>query len=69
MLSCVQSRVSKQQWVMSECLHRVTNDYNAMSDLLKYGLIRTSFGQVMPDLSIDPSDPHVVEEVLRGIER
>ena len=54
---------------MSECLHRVTDDYNAMSDLLKYGLIRTSLGQVIPDLSIDPSDPHVVEEVLRGIER
>ncbi|XP_065910966.1 NBAS subunit of NRZ tethering complex-like isoform X2 [Dysidea avara] len=40
------SRVSKQQWVMSECLRRVTNNYEAMIDLLKYGLIRTSIEKV-----------------------
>lgn len=50
---------------MSECLHRVTNDYNAMSDLLKYGLIRTSVG-VVTGLSDELT---TVEEVLRGIER
>lgn len=54
---------------MSVCLHRVTDDYNAMSELLNYGLIRTSFSQVIPDLSIDPSDYDLVEEVLRGTKR
>ena len=65
----MQSRVSKQQWVMSECLYRVTDDYNAMNDLLKYGLIRTAISQVITDLSIEQYDDHVVEDVLRGIER
>ena len=40
-----------------------------MSELLNYGLIRTSFSQVIPDLSIDPSDYDLVEEVLRGTKR
>lgn len=54
---------------MSECLHRVTDDYNAMNDLLKYGLIRTSISQVVANLSVELTDSHLVEEVLRGIER
>ena len=54
---------------MSECLHRVTDDYNAMNDLLKYGLIRTGISEVVTDLSIEVTDIHLVEEVLRGIER
>jgi len=54
---------------MLECLHRVTDDYNAMRDLLQYGLIRTSIGHVMTGLSDELSTPHLVEEALRGIER
>lgn len=54
---------------MSECLHRVTDDYNAMNDLLNYGLIRTSISKVVTDLSVEVTDTHLVEEVLRGIER
>ena len=54
---------------MSECLHRVTDDYNAMNDLLKYGLIRTSINELVTDLSVEVTDGHLVEEVLRGIER
>lgn len=65
----VQSRVTKQQWVMSECLYRVTDDYNAMNDLLKYGLIRTNISQVVPDLSTEMTGTQLMEEVLRGIER
>jgi len=54
---------------MSQCLHCVTDDYNAMNDLLKYGLIRTSISKVINDLSIEVTDTHLVEEVLKGIER
>ena len=54
---------------MSECLHRVTDDFDAMTDLLKYGLIRTSIDRVMTGLSVETTDLHLVEEVLRGTER
>lgn len=51
---------------MSECLHRVTDDYNGMNDLLKYGLIRTGISQVV---STEITSNHLIEEVFRGIER
>ena len=55
--------------MISQCLNCVTDDYNAMTDLLKYGLIRTSISEVISDLSIEITDIHLVEEVLKGIER
>ena len=50
---------------LGECLHCVTDNYNAMSDLLKYGLIRISVSEVVTDLSIKLTDPNLVESVER----
>ena len=38
-----QSKVTKQQWVLQECLGRVPEEYVAARELLQYGLVRTSF--------------------------
>jgi len=50
---------------MSECLHRVTDNYEAMADLLKYGLIRTSIDKVA-ELASEETGVILTEELLRS---
>ena len=50
---------------MSECLRRVTNNYEAMIDLLKYGLIRTSIEKVA-ELASEETGVVLTKELLRS---
>ena len=52
---------------MSECLRRVTDNYEAMADLLKYGLIRTSIEKVA-ELASEEVGVVLTEELLRSNE-
>ena len=41
--SPLQSKISKQQWVLPQCLGRLPEDCEAVRELLQYGLIGTAF--------------------------
>jgi len=34
----IQSKIVKRSWVLHECMERVPEDFDAMHELLKYGL-------------------------------
>lgn len=37
----MQSKVSKCEWVLDECLERVPDNFDALRELLEYGLLRS----------------------------
>lgn len=37
----LQSKIVKRSWVLHECVERVPEDFDAMNELLKYGLCGT----------------------------
>eukprot|EP00731_Ephydatia_muelleri_P015825 Em0009g249a len=55
------SKVSKEEWVIQECMNRVARDYETTRELLQYGLVKTSFREVM-ECGSEGSDSHCDEE-------
>lgn len=54
---------------MSEYLHHVTDNYDAMSDLMKYGLIGTSISEVVTNIYTSSQLTLTWWKVLTDIDR
>ena len=54
-----QSKIKDRFWVLNECIQKVPEDYDAMNELLKYGLFGTSL-QVFKQIDIIKGLPFVI---------
>ncbi|KAL5481462.1 hypothetical protein EMCRGX_G021623 [Ephydatia muelleri] len=60
------SKVSKEEWVIQECMNRVARDYETTRELLQYGLVKTSFRCTVTLVKIFLSCEHQLQHFIQG---
>ena len=59
----VKTKIKDRFWVLDECLLRVADDFDSTEELIKYGLLGTSW-EVLQNIDSEKSMQHYIEPQL-----